>query len=84
MNSVPDLHREEKDAINRDTGHSSTVLTHVFNTGRDHKGNKPDSDQNCPQISGEAEPPAQSQQKKGKTGTCEATLTDVFITQLKD
>ena len=63
MNSVPDLHRQEKDAVNRDTRHSSTVLTHVFNTGRDKKENKSDSDQNCPQISREAEPPAQSQQK---------------------
>ena len=64
MNSVPDLHRQEKDEQNRDTGHTSTVLTDVFNTGRDKKKwNKPDSDQNCPQISREAEPPAQSQQK---------------------
>ena len=55
MNSVHDLHRQEKDEQNRDTEHRST--------GRDKKWNKQDSDQNCPQISREAEAPAQSQQK---------------------
>ena len=63
MNSEPDLHKQEKDEQSRDTGHRSTFLAHVFNTGRNKKWNKPDSDQNCPQISPEAEPPAQSQQK---------------------
>ena len=61
MNYVPDLHRQEKYAINRDTGHSSTVLTHVFNTGRDKRG----TNQILIKIvQREAEPPAQSQRKR--------------------
>ena len=56
MNSVPDLHRQEKDEQNRDTEHRST--------GRDKKWNKPDSDQNCPQISREAEPPEKQARAK--------------------
>ena len=83
MNSVPDLHRQEKDEQNRETGDRSTVLTHVFNTGRDKSGTNQILIKSV-HKSHERLNHQHRVNKKGKKGTWEATLTDVSNTQLKD
>ena len=67
-----DVHKE------KNKGHGSTFLKHVFNTGRD-KGQAIHHDQNTSL----AEELTNSTEKE-QTSVCEATLADVVNTQLKD